>query len=198
MKRSACVVLVLVLFALTVAPAGRQAPPLPQEPSAETRSLFARCNLKVLKGNTITWVNWQSTPTFVPAGSPLQVYGGPQQWYLKADGGTIYTLDAGVAGEQILAKFVTAERVDVSSFPEDTRDNIELAVARVGMTREQVYIAMGPPGHVDGNVTSDMTYEQIIAGNLWVYRRKRFGKNIGVQFAPKKDGLVTNTEGIWR
>ena len=30
--------------------------------------------------------------------------------------------------------------------------------------------------------TRQKAYEQILAGNLWVYRRRRFGKNIGVQF----------------
>jgi hypothetical protein len=41
-----------------------------------------------------------------------------------------------------------------------------------------------------------MTYENIMAGDLWVYARRRFGKNIGVAFDPTT-GKVNRTEGIW-
>ena len=34
---------------------------------------YARCNIKVLKGNNITWVNWQAAPYTVPAGTKLKV-----------------------------------------------------------------------------------------------------------------------------
>ena len=34
---------------------------------------YARCNLKVLKGNQVTWVNWQAAPSFIPVGTKLMV-----------------------------------------------------------------------------------------------------------------------------
>ena len=86
--------------------------------------------------------------------------------------------------------------VSVERFPEDVRDNIRKAVAKVGMTKEQVYIAMGPPDEPGENAHEQLTYDNIMASDLWVYARRRFGKNIGVAFDPAS-GLVTRTEGIW-
>jgi hypothetical protein len=64
------------------------------------------------------------------------------------------------------------------------------------MTKEQVYIAMGPPTNVGQKRTNTMTYEQIMASDLWVYARRRFAKNIGVAF-DSASGQVNRTEGIW-
>ncbi len=41
-----------------------------------------------------------------------------------------------------------------------------------------------------------MTRDQIMGHGLWIYARKRFGKNIGVEFG--SEGKVIRTEGIWR
>jgi len=54
---------------------------------------------------------------------------------------------------------------------------------------------MGPPAWAGKN-TDSMTYAEIMRENLWTYKRKRFGKNIGVAFDPIS-GLVNKTEGIW-
>ncbi len=62
--------------------------------------------------------------------------------------------------------------------------------------REEAYMAMPPPVSADGLNTDKMTYEQIIKSDLWVYKRKRFGKNIGIQFG-RATGKVNRTEGIW-
>ena len=186
----------LSLLGLAFAAACASTDTPPPDPSTEKRSLYSRCNLRVLKGNTITWVNWQSAPTFIPAGTALEVHGGPQQWYMRNDEGTIYTLDAGGNGDEYLFKFVSEEQFDPSPLPEDAQKSIQQAVARLGMTREQVYIAMGPPQKVDETDTVGLTFEQILVASRWVYRRKRFGKDIGVQF--DRDGIVKNTEGIWR
>jgi hypothetical protein len=55
---------------------------------------------------------------------------------------------------------------------------------------------MGPPTVLGKEKTHSMTYENIMAGDLWVYARRRFGKNIGVAFDPAT-GKVNRTEGIW-
>ncbi len=64
------------------------------------------------------------------------------------------------------------------------------------MTKEQVYIAMSPPANVGNTRTNTMTYDNIMASDLWVYARRRSGKNIGVAF-DSATGNVTRTEGIW-
>ena len=99
-------------------------------------------------------------------------------------------------GDAYLEKIVTNRPVDVARFPEDVRDNIRKAVTKVGMTKEQVYIAMGPPTNRGQKRTNSMTYGQIMASDLWVYARRRFGKNIGAAFDPAS-GKVDRTEGIW-
>lgn len=158
---------------------------------------YARCNLKVLKGNEITWVNWQAAPTFIPVGTKLSVTrAGDTAKVVNVETDAVYTLDIGGDSQALLEKFVTPIPVDVKKFPEDVQANIRNAVAKIGMTKEQVYIAMGPPTNIMAERTRDMTYEAIMAGDLWVYARRRFGKNIGVAFDPVTH-RVNRTEGIW-
>jgi hypothetical protein len=164
---------------------------------AEGEVRYARCNLKVTGGNEITWVNWQSAPAFVPAGTKLLVTkAGYKAKLVNPETNAEYTLDIGGDGDALLDKFVTKSAVDVSKFPEDVQANIRNAVAKIGMTKEQVYIAMGPPTNLGKSRTNAMTYENILAGDLWVYARRRMGKNIGVAFDPAS-GRVNRTEGIW-
>jgi len=158
---------------------------------------YARCNLKVIKGNQITWVNWQSTPTFIPAGTQLKVVkSGSTASLVDAVTGTTYTLDVGAEGDAFLEKFITKKPVDIKNFPADIQIDIKNAVAKIGMTKEQVYIAMGPPATINNARTNTMTYENIMASNLWIYARRRFAKNIGVSF-DSDTGKVNRTEGIW-
>ena len=157
---------------------------------------YARCNLKVFKGDQISWVNWQSTKTMIPAGTKLNVIiGSTGATITDVETGKNYSLDTGASGDMYLDKFVTHEKIDIEGYPEEVQRNIANAVAKVGMTREQVYIAMGPPAWAGKN-TDTMTYVEIMRENLWTYKRKRFGKNIGVAFDPIS-GLVNKTEGIW-
>lgn len=159
---------------------------------------YARCNLKILKGKLITWVNWQASPEFLPVGSKVTlVLNGRKATVTDVETKRNFTLDMGAAGPQFLSKFFVSEPVSIQGFPEDTKANIRNAVARVGMTKRQAYMAMGPPAWIPSGNTNASTYEQIMAADQWVYRRRRFGKNIGIKFAPQT-GLVHQTEGIWR
>jgi hypothetical protein len=158
---------------------------------------FARCNLKVLKGNQITWINWQSAPTFIPVGTKLRVTkSGSTASVTNIETGASYTLDIGADGDEFLKKFVTKKPVIIKQFPPDIQANIRDAVIKVGMTKEQAYIAMGPPTNISDVRTNTKTYEDIMASDLWVYARRRFGKNIGIAFDPVT-GKVNRTEGIW-
>lgn len=165
--------------------------------SAQEDVYYARCNLKVMDKNEITWVNWQAAPTFLPVGTKFRVTRkGSKASLVQVDTNASYELDIGADGDVFLEKFVTKQSVSVEQFPEDVRQNIRNAVAKVGMTKAQVYIAMGPPTNLGQTRTSNMTYDNIMASNLWVYARRRFAKNIGVAFDPVS-GQVTRTEGIW-
>lgn len=165
---------------------------------AEDDIYYARCNLKVLKGNEITWVNWQSSPYMVPAGTHLKVTkGSGKATLLDAKTNTSYSLDIGAPGDQFLEKFVTKKPVDISKLPANIQEDIKKGIPRNGMTKEQVYIAMGPPAYIDGkNKTDNATYENIMAANMWVYERRKFAKRIGIEF-DASSGLVSRTEGVW-
>ena len=167
-----------------------------KEPEKPGDVYFARCNLRVMNGKEISWVNWQAAPAFVPAGTRLNVTkAGDRASLVNVETKAVYTLEIGGEADALLEKFVTKTPVDVKQYPEDVQANIRSAVAKVGMTKEQVYVAMGPPTNLGGERTRNMTYENIMAGDLWVYARKRIGKNIGVAFDPGT-GRVHRTEGI--
>jgi hypothetical protein len=164
---------------------------------AKEQIYYARCNLKVIKGNYITWVNWQSTPIFIPVGTEFTVErNGSEATLQDVKQGNEYRLDIGADGDVYLEKFVSKNPVSIKEYPTEIQANIRNTVARIGMTKEQVYIAMGPPAWA-GEKTHKMTYDEIMAADLWVYKRRRFGKNIGVGF-DYETGKVNRTEGIWR
>lgn len=46
---------------------------------------------------------------------------------------------------------------------------------------------MRPPTNLGKTRTNTMTYDQIMASDLWVYARRRFGTNIGVALGPASE-----------
>ncbi len=56
-------------------------------------------------------------------------------------------LDLGADGDVYLEEFVTEEPVNIGKFPKDVQSKINKGIAKVGMTKEQVYLAMGAPVH---------------------------------------------------
>jgi hypothetical protein len=158
---------------------------------------YAKCNIKVLKDNSITWVNWQAAPYSIPVGTKLKVTrSGDTAVFVREDNGDSYQVDLGAVGDIYLEKFVTKKTVRISKFPKDVQSNIRKGIAKVGMTKEQVYIAMGAPSTLSSGRTAGMTLEEIMRFDKWIYSRQRFGKNIGVEF-DAKSGKVIRTEGIW-
>mgnify|MGYP001599009386 FL=1 len=159
---------------------------------------YSRCNLKVLpKGNQITWTNWQSTPSFIPVGTKLKVTVSNDKATFVDDKGASYPVDLGASGQEFLEKFVTKRDIDVAKTGGKFAGDIKGAVIRVGMTKEQAYMAMCMPAYINGkNSTEKAVYKDIMAANQWVYKRSRFGKNIGIEF-DAGSGLVSRTEGIW-
>jgi len=157
---------------------------------------YARCNLRITKGDYISWANWQAAPTFLSAGTQLKVTkSGSKAILVNVETQSTYTLDIGADEDVFLEKFLTKKPVNIKNFPPDVQTNIGNAVARVGMTKEQVYIAMGPPAKIPRGKTNKMTYEDIMGADLWLYATQRFGKNMGVRFDPYT-GLANMTEGI--
>jgi hypothetical protein len=181
--------LVLILFLALV---------ISQTAVADENIYYARCNLKVNKGNLITWVNWQAAPELLPIGTKVRItLYGAKATVVGVDSTRRYTLDMGASGARFLEKFFIKTPFDLTQLPQDIQGNIHAAVARVGMTKQEAYMAMGPPAWVLRGNTNVLTYEDIMNADSWVYRRKRFGKNIGLKF-DQYSGNVIRTEGIWR
>ena len=185
MRRGILTVFMLLCFTLLLAASGH---------SEEV--YYARCNLKVVKG-TISWVNWQHTNEWIPVGTELKVTykDGDEATFEDAKSGKRYSVELGAKGQQYLEKFVTRKKPATGNIHKDARDGISKGIIKVGMNKAEAYIAMGPPANVDRTNSDKMTYDDIIKGSLWVYKRSRFGKNIGVEFGD--DGIVKRTEGIW-
>ncbi len=122
---------------------------------------------------------------------------GSKASFIDVKSGGKYELDVGAEGDLYLEKFVSKKRIPLDRYPKDVNANIQNAVARVGMTKEQVYIAMGPPTVAGSERTKQLTYDQIMLGDLWVYARRRFSKNIGISFDPAT-GKVNRTEAMLR
>ena len=160
---------------------------------------YARSNLKVIKGSYITWVNWAASPQTIPIGTKFDVTysGGSTATLVEAGSGATYTLDMGASGKQFLEKFVTTKKVSIDQFSTSAQNNINKFIAVVGMTKVEAYAAMGAPASTNRGKTHVQTYEQIMQSTLWVYKRSRFGKNIGVSFNAGS-GMVDRTEGIWK
>ncbi len=159
---------------------------------------YARCNLKVLKGKQITWVNWQAAPSFIPINTELRVnkYGNRATLTITKTGKE-YALDIGGKQNFLINKFISEVPIDLSNISDEINKNIKRGVARLGMTKHQVYYAMGPPTWIPDGKTYQTSYDEIMTADLWVYARRKFGKKIGVQFNPV-DGEVIETEGIWK
>ena len=80
---------------------------------------YARCNIKVLKGNQISWVNWQAAPHTIPAGTKLKVTrSGKKATFVREDNGKNYKVDLGADGDVYLDKFVTKKPVNIRQISE--------------------------------------------------------------------------------
>jgi len=162
---------------------------------------YARCNLKVLDDNSISWINWQATSSFVKAGARLNVLrDGHDISIVEVDSGRAYRLEPGSDREEVLEKFVTRTPLDLSGYDAAVQKNIRLAVGKVGMTKEQVYMAMGPPAKIGTAVyfrwTRELTLAECMEPDVWTYFRKKGGVNITFYFDPST-GVVKSAEGLW-
>ena len=158
----------------------------PPEITGPTKTYYAACNLKVLQGNQIDYFNWQSATFVIPVGHRLEVaQSGGRATLTDPEGGAKYHLNAG--GAEFMHKFLSEQPPSLDGISEEARANIANAVARMGMTKEEVYFAMGPPYRVGANQpTTHMTRDQVMSQNLWIYARRRFGKNAPRNLALEK------------
>jgi len=161
---------------------------------AQAGEYYARCNMRVVeKGNYVTWENYRTDKgqRDIPIGTKLTGDGET----MTDPGGTTFKMKMGASGDQYLEKFVSKMPVSVER---EYADDVKNAVPKVGMTKEQVYMAMCPPAYIDGkNATKNMTYDEIMKSSFWVWKRMStmFAKDIGVKF--DSTGKAEQVEGVY-
>ena len=65
----------------------------------------------------------------------------------------------------------TEAELKLDSLDKDIRRQVEMGVAAIPMTKEQVFMAVGYPSHIDNYAVADqLTKEQVFASNQWIYR----------------------------
>ncbi len=66
----------------------------------------------------------------------------------------------------------TKEELNLESLEPSIRNQVDSGVAAIGMTKEQVFLALGYPSHINETfaVADELTREQIFEANTWVYR----------------------------
>lgn len=162
----------------------------PAEVKAET--YYARCNIKVVeKGNYATWENFRvdAGQRNIPIGTKLTGDGET----LTEPTGTTFKMKLGASGAQYLEKFVSKKPVGIG---DAHASDIKSGIPRIGMTKEQVYKALCAPAYIDGkNATKNMTYDEIMKGTQWVWRRRTFATNIGVRF--NSSGKAEEVAGVY-
>lgn len=65
----------------------------------------------------------------------------------------------------------TEAELKLDQLDKDIRRQVEMGVAAIPMTKEQVFMALGYPCHIDNHIVADpLTKDQIFASNTWIYR----------------------------
>lgn len=83
---------------------------------------YARCNIKVLKGNQISRVNCQAAPYTTSLVSRLKVTrSGETATFVKEDNGESYKIGFGADGDAYIEKFVTRKPINISKFTNDVQ-----------------------------------------------------------------------------
>jgi hypothetical protein len=167
--------------------------------------LYTQCHLKLAKPGYATWVNWVKSPTFIPYGTAVRLenFSFTRASFTRLDTQETILLDFGSANShsqalELLHKFI--DTAPPSLNPGAFQAAIDRKTAKIGMTKEQVYVSLGPPAYMDSTKTLSADKRTIFTSNLWIYERASTAfvkhKRIGVAFN-SSTGLVERTEGIW-
>lgn len=98
--------------------------------------------------------------------------------------------------DQFLARYLVAdkEKLGLDKMEATKRQNILNGVAQVGMTKDEVYMSLGPPVWVDFDYdATNLTYEAIMDKNRWVYATTNVMGFLWKQVYLFSDGKLTGT-----
>lgn len=158
---------------------------------------YTRANVRHLPGNLVTWENWQSTVLMIPPGTKVTI---PDTKFFVVDAtGARYQTNF-LGNPAVLDKFFAAEPPDVSA-SDETRAAIERGAPKVGMTKAEIFMALGPPTLTLDPVTGTWLWSnrtnlnQMMASDYWSWVRRKFSKKLGVYF--DKQGVAYRVEGAF-
>ena len=184
MRLRALLVALLALFTLGGCMAGYYAPP----PQYQQGFQFTRVSMKVYRGNQIAYTNFLMSPGVIPAGTPVRVAGVNARAILLNINGIRHYLVPELRHvwnlalvPQILDKYVAnappalpmnyhAYALQLQSFPG-------------GLSKEDILTIYGYPAWVGSGVsTENLTRQQILASENWIYYLNAWRVRTRVQF----------------
>ncbi|MCZ6792747.1 MAG: hypothetical protein O7J95_03945 [Planctomycetota bacterium] len=173
----------LPLAALSLALAACQTPSLPVYSPGLTQPRFTRVNLRTPDGIFLRSSNILSHPDLVPAGSPVEISDSgftdryvnftihKVRYTMYPTGGTFDTSEQGV--KRFVEKYFvdTREEIDLEKLgPPELVSSVRRGQVLRGMTKDQVYVALGPPQWIDDGLSSlELGRERILRSDRWVY-----------------------------
>lgn len=173
----------LLLLALV---AGCTAPPTPVYQPGLDRARISRVCFRP-EGKTLHPTNALSVRNVISAGSPARVtFYSDRELRIELNGLEYVMLPmtgekfpvAGKAIQTFLAKYFVDEDagLDIEALgPEDLTEQVKAGTHVIGMTKEQVFTALGPPYRIHGHLpAAGLSREQILLSDHWVYLREWF------------------------
>jgi hypothetical protein len=166
----------LALSALAlVAPAC--AHPTPIAFKQQNQPLILRCTLRP-NGQNLYSSNYLGFPITIRAGTPAAVnMFSPQRADVSLNKVPYQLLPVSVPfnpdADLFLHKFFvnSSSELGIDKLEASRRRNIENGVAEIGMSKAEIYTALGPPNWVGFGIdATNFTLEQILENNRWEYR----------------------------
>lgn len=153
--------------------------------AADEAFYYAKCNLRAHWHN-VSAENWLGYEVGIPAGAKITSTTGSTLNFVT-DSGEAFEFPSGPHD-----KYLQSEPLDLVAMPQDVQLAIKSGEPVAGITKEQVLISLCAPAYVlKGLVTREvtetekLTLDEVKAFDLWVYRRKRIGKKLWIQFDDK-------------
>ncbi len=148
------------------------------------------------KDNQIDWINYSDVSEKLKAGERItiiEVKGHTIKFLLNKKVFNFAFTKKGLGGTSgIYDKYFTAEDIkeEVAKYSDQIRNNIAIGRVELGMTKEQVLLAAGCPAVAGERKTYNLSLDDIMQSNNWLYYRSRL-KKMFLKFA---DGKVESVE----
>lgn len=179
--RRAALRLSSLLLSLFLALAACSAPPQPVQDDLIDGELYTRVGLKGQPGSPTTALystSYLMSPSYFPPGTQCEIQQYTDQYILMSlDGqacrmepatGRFPTDNAGL--KTFVSKMFLRNEPDLSGISEGRRKATLSGRPAIGSTKEEVLFSVGYPAAVGGNTPAlDMTREQILNENRWIY-----------------------------